>query len=292
MTEQARTIPAFINPAAGSADEARSALSRGGAFDVREIPPHELEDAIRRVLAEGAPRILVAGGDGTIATAASALMERGCGELAILPGGTLNHFATDLGIPNEPTEALTLAVHGRSRPADAGMVNERLFLNTSSVGAYVHFVRVREYMEPRFGYRIASAIAALRILFQLRLLTVDVEVDGIRRTYRTPVVFIGVGERELKLPTLGNRIPDGKRGLHVMVVRGRSAGRVLAIALNAVARGIRTVSRTPELDSFIVDRCTITLRRQSTIAVDGELVSLGTPLEYQLQRDAIHVVCP
>ena len=292
MTEQARTIPAFINPAAGSADEARSALSQGNAFDVREIPPQELEDAIRRALAEGAPRILVAGGDGTIATAASALLERGSGELAILPGGTLNHFATDLGIPNEPTEALTLAVHGTSRPADAALVNERLFLNTSSVGAYVHFVRVREYLEPRFGYRIASAIAALRILFQLRLLTVDVEVDGIRRTYRTPVVFIGVGERELKLPTLGNRIPDGKRGLHVMVVRGRSAGRVLAIALNAVARGIQTVSRTPELDSFIVDRCTITLRRQSTIAVDGELVSLGTPLEYQLQRDAIHVVCP
>lgn len=292
MTEQARTIPAFINPAAGSADEARSALSQGNAFDVREIPPQELEDAIRRALAEGAPRILVAGGDGTIATAASALLERGSGELAILPGGTLNHFATDLGIPNEPAEALTLAVHGTSRPADAALVNERLFLNTSSVGAYVHFVRVREYLEPRFGYRIASAIAALRILFQLRLLTVDVEVDGIRRTYRTPVVFIGVGERELKLPTLGNRIPDGKRGLHVMVVRGRSAGRVLAIALNAVARGIQTVSRTPELDSFIVDRCTITLRRQSTIAVDGELVSLGTPLEYQLQRDAIHVVCP
>ena len=291
MTEPARRIPAFINPAAGGAAEARTALSGGDVFDVREIPPQELEDAIRRIVAEGATRILVAGGDGTIATAASALLETGS-ELAILPGGTLNHFATDLGIPKESAEALALATSGRARPADAALVNKRLFLNTSSVGAYVHFVKVREYLEPRFGYRIASAIAAFRILFQLRQFTVEVEVDGKRRTYRTPIVFIGVGERELKLPTLGNRIPHGKRGLHVMIVRGRSAARVLAIALNAVARGVTTVSRTLELDSFIVDHCTITLRRHSTIAVDGELVSLGTPLEYHLERDAIRVVCP
>ena len=291
MTEPARRIPAFINPAAGGAEEARTALSGGDVFDVREIPPQELEDAIRRIVAEGATRILVAGGDGTIATAASALLETGS-ELAILPGGTLNHFATDLGIPKESAEALALATSGSARTADAALVNKRLFLNTSSVGAYVHFVKVREYLEPRFGYRIASAIAAFRILFQLRQFTVEVEVDGKRRTYRTPIVFIGVGERELKLPTLGNRIPHGKRGLHVMVVRGRSAARVLAIALNAVARGVTTVSRTLELDSFIVDHCTITLRRHTTIAVDGELVSLGTPLEYHLERDAVHVVCP
>jgi len=291
VTEPARRIPAFINPAAGGAEEARTALSGGDVFDVREIPPQELEDAIRRIVAEGATRILVAGGDGTIATAASALLETGS-ELAILPGGTLNHFATDLGIPKESAEALALATSGSARTADAALVNKRLFLNTSSVGAYVHFVKVREYLEPRFGYRIASAIAAFRILFQLRQFTVEVEVDGKRRTYRTPIVFIGVGERELKLPTLGNRIPHGKRGLHVMIVRGRSAARVLAIALNAVARGVTTVSRTLELDSFIVDHCTITLRRHSTIAVDGELVSLGTPLEYHLERDAIRVVCP
>jgi diacylglycerol kinase family enzyme len=291
MTQTSHRIPAFINASAGSAEEAKRALSHDRAFDVHEILPEELQSAVRRAIAQGEPRVLVAGGDGTIATAASALLGSKS-ELAILPGGTLNHFATSLGIPQEPPEALAVAVSGRARPADAALVNERLFLNTSSVGAYVHFVRVREYLEPRFGYRIASAIAAFRILFQLRLITVDVEVDGTRRTYQTPMVFIGVDERELKLPALGNRVRLGKRGLHVMVVRGRSAGRILAIALNAVARGVKTASRSPELDSFIVDRCTITLRRNSTIAVDGELVSLGSPLEYHIERDAIQVVCP
>ena len=291
MTEPTQKIPAFINASAGSADDARAALAANEAFEVHEVPPSELKDAIHRIVAAGRARVLVAGGDGTIATAASALIH-GTGELAILPGGTLNHFATDLGIPGEARDALSLAVTGAAQPTDAAMVNGHLFLNTSSVGAYVHFVKVREYLEPRFGYRIASAIAAFRILFQLRLLAVQVEVDGQRRIYRTPIVFIGVGERELKLPTLGNRVPGGKRGLHVMVVRGRSAARLLAIALATVARGVKSMSHTPDLDSFVVDHCTISLGRHRTVAVDGELVSLDSPLEYRLERDALRVVCP
>lgn len=291
MAEPHEKIPAFVNPLAGSADAARAALANADRFDLREIAPDKLADAIATASKKGSRRILVSGGDGTIATAASAVLGTET-ELAILPGGTLNHFSTDLGIPPDAADALALAASGSVRPVDVGVVNGRLFLNTSSVGAYVHFVRTREYLEPRFGYHIASTIAALRILFQLRLLAVEVEVDGMRRVYRTPVVFIGVGERELQLPVLGKRIPDGKRGLHVMVVNGRSAGRVLALGLNAVARGVKTASRSPELDSFIVDRCVITVRQSSTVAVDGELVRLGAPLEYKLERDAIRVVCP
>ena len=291
MTDLMQGIPAFVNAKAGTADDARTALSGNASFDVRELEPADLTSAIGSAVDSGATRVLVAGGDGTIATAAAALRSGTC-ELAILPGGTLNHFATDLGIPTDAAAALDLAARGTARPADAGLVNDRLFLNTSSVGAYVRFVKMREYLEPRFGYRIASAIATFRLLFRVRSLAVELEVDGHRRIYRTPLVFIGVGERELRLPTLGNRVPNGKRGLHVMVVRGRSSARLLAIALNAMAKGVKTVSRTPELDSFIVDRCTITLRHRSGVAVDGEVASMDTPLEYSLARDSIRVVCP
>lgn len=291
MTDIARRIPAIVNTESGTADAARAALRENDAFELHEVPPDKLESSLKQLVADKVPRLLVAGGDGTIATAASALLGTDI-QLAILPGGTLNHFATDLGIPSDAKDALEIAVAGSPRPADVGMVNEQLFLNTSSVGAYVHFVRVREYLEPRFGYRIASAIAALRILFQLRMIAVEFEVDGTRRSYRTPIVFIGTGERELKLPLLGKRIPNGKRGLHVMIVRGRSAARLMAIGLNAVARGVKTAARTPELDSFMVDHCTITLQREGRIAVDGELVAVGRSLEYSLERDAVQVVCP
>ncbi len=286
-----RRIPAFINAAAGSADAARDALDASDKFDVREVAPEQLAEAIRAAIHEGAPRVLVAGGDGTIATAGTELLA-GTTELAILPGGTLNHFARDLGISTEPLDALALAHTGASRGVDVGMVNGRLFLNTSSVGAYVHFVRMREYLEERFGYRLASAIAAFRILFQLHNLAVELEVDGTRRIYRTPLVFIGVGERELQAPSLGNRVADGKRGLHVLIVKGRGRARLLALALNATARGVKTAARSPELDSFIVDRCTIAMKGRHSLAVDGEVITLASPLTYEIRHNALSVVCP
>jgi len=117
------------------------------------------------------------------------------------------------------------------------------------------------------------------------------ETEGVRREYQTPIVFIGLGQRELKLPLLGNRVPDGKSGLHVMIVRGRTRARLVALAFAAAARGTRALSRTPHLDSFLVERCTIE-QRHSTVAVDGEVVKMDSPLEYELGAGALRIVVP
>lgn len=291
MDKTAARIPAIVNVKSGTADEAREALTESGAFDVHEVEPEKIASTVKELVGAGAKRLLVAGGDGTIATAAATLVDSPA-ELAVLPGGTLNHFARDLGISTVAAEAVALASSGSCRGVDVGMVNGRIFLNTSSVGAYVRFVRVRESLERSFGYRLASAIAAFQILFTLRLMAVEVMVDGQKRIHRTPLVFIGVGERGLQLPSLGQRVPDGKRGLHVMVVRGRSRARMLALGLAAVARGIDSFSRTPEFESFIVDDLRIDMNGMGTVAVDGEIVNLSAPLQYTLKRDALTVVCP
>ena len=292
MTTTPRKMPAFVNTASGTAAAALAALAENGAFDVRTVGPTQLQEAVRGAVSEGAPRVLVAGGDGTIGTAASVLLGTDT-ELALLPGGTLNHFARDLGFTDDARETLRIAREGVARAIDVGMVNNRLCLNTSSVGDYVRFIRIREYLERRHvGYRIASAIAAFVILFQFRRIVVKVSVDGNERVYRTALVFIGVGERELKLPTLGNRAPHGRAGLHVMVVSSRTRARSLAIGLSAVARGVKSVSKTPEFDSFLVDACTISRRHGGFVALDGELASLDAALEYELRRDALRVVCP
>jgi diacylglycerol kinase family enzyme len=284
-------IPAIVNVASGTADEAREALAASGAFDVHEVQPTEIASTVKKLVEGGARRILVAGGDGTIGTAAAQLVETPA-ELAVLPGGTLNHFAKDLGISTVAAEAVLLASGDACRGVDVGMVNGRIFLNTSSVGVYVRFVRVREELEKTVGYRLASMLAAFRILFSFRVMAVEVEVEGRKRIYRTPLEIIGLGERELQVPLLGKRVPGGKRGLHVMVVQGRSRARLFAFALNAVARGVDSVEHTPQFDSFIVDRFRISMNGMGTVAVDGEIVSLHAPLEYELRRDALTVVCP
>ena len=264
----------------------------GLPIDVRELPAEQVGDAIRQLAADGVRRVAVAGGDGTIAIGA-ALAAKLSLELAVIPGGTLNHLATDLGIPDSLDEALRLAITGESQPVDAGSVNGHLFLNTSSVGTYVTFVRMRERLERYLGYRLASLVAGIRLLIRPRVFTVEVEAEGKMRSDVTPLVFIGVGERELKLPTLGGRAKDGRRGLHLMIVRGRSPARIAALAFAAAARGTRSAARTPALDAFVVKQVTIRMPRPNGyVATDGELHAMTTPLEYKWMPGAVKVVVP
>jgi diacylglycerol kinase family enzyme len=288
----ASLIPAFVNPGAGNFEKARDALASSGHFDVREVDPKELREAIKEAITSGAKRILVAGGDGSISAGAGAIYGADV-ELAVIPAGTLNHFAIDSGIPVDLTEAVKVGIGTKTMTVDVGYAGDRLFLNTSSIGAYVTFVRLRERLEGRFGYRLASVIAMVRIVAAMPTVVVEVEVEGQLKRYRTPLVFIGVGERALQLPHLGHRVKNGQRRLHVFVVRGRERARLLVAALAAVARGVETVRRMPEVDAFLVDRCTIELRRpQALIAFDGETEPMPTPLEYRIERDVIRLVVP
>ncbi len=289
MTNALR-IPAFVNPKSGNFDGARAALEQAGSFEIQEIDPAKLQDEVRKAVDAGTTRVLVAGGDGTIRSGACAL--RGtAGELAVLPSGTLNHFARDHGIPVDLAEAATIASGQATLAIDAGTVGDTLFLNTSSIGAYVLFMRIRERLEKRFGYRVSSFLAMVVTFLRMRMMAVELEIDGRRTIYRTPIVFIGVGERETQAPEFGGRIANGRRGLHVIVVHGRRKARLLALAMAAMSRGVASASRTPDMDSFIVDACKITMRRSSTvIALDGEAERMATPLEYRLERDIIRVV--
>ena len=286
------TVPAFVNAQAGTAAPAKQALDDAGAFAVREVEGAGIAGAVRAAVERGERRVVVAGGDGTIAAAAAELAGTGV-ELAVMPAGTLNHFARDLGIPADLADAAALAAGGTARPVDTATVNGRLFLNTSSVGAYVVFVRARERFERRVGYRLASLLAAAATLGRLNRFRVELEVDGVRRSYLTPIVFVGVGERELRLPMLGSRVPGGRAGLHVFVVRGRTRAALLALALVAAARGVKHARGTPRLDAFLVDRVTIVMRRpRGNVAVDGELVPAVVPLAYELRASALAVVAP
>ena len=93
--------------------------------------------------------------------------------LAVIPGGTLNHFARDHGIPTDLDDAVANAAVGVRATADVATMNDRAFLNTSSVGAYVVFVRIRERFEPWLGYRLASLVAAPRLFFVVRPVSLE-----------------------------------------------------------------------------------------------------------------------
>lgn len=285
-----RTIPAIINKHGGRAADAARVLAEVGGYEIHEVTPDLIADKVRAIIAQRPKRVLVAGGDGTLCTAAHLLSKTGI-ELAILPAGTLNHLAKHLGLPADLREAAIIARDGITRTLDAGRVNQSLFLNTSSVGAYEVFVRRRERLEKRWGYHIASLIAGWQILLDTPIFHVTIEVDGAERVYRTPLVFVGVGERELRIPSLGDRSDRGKRGLHLMIIRSRTGARFAALALQAAARGVDAVSKTPAMDSVVVARFAIAIdASHTTVSVDGELISVQPELKYEFVPDALVVV--
>jgi diacylglycerol kinase family enzyme len=291
-TTERQTIPVLVNPGGGSAASVLEILRADSRFAVHETEPRALARRIAELRAEGATRIAVSGGDGTITAGASALVGTDT-ELAVIPGGTLNHLARDNGIPVDTIEAAELAANGEARAIDVATVNDKVFLNTSSVGAYVAFVRTRERLEKKMWYWPASIIAGLEMLF--RMPSFDVHIDsaegGEGRSYRASLVFVSVGERDFERGVFGSRTADGHRALHVIVVPNAGLARLFAIVSAAVFRGMRANLR--EVDSFLVDRCRIEMRRpRGNVAYDGELERMTAPLEYRYHRDALRLVSP
>ena len=286
------TIPAFVNASSGSAKAAIQALEQNSRFEVRLTTPEHYVVALRRAVADGLPRVLVAGGDGTLASAASVLAGTATA-LAVLPGGTLNHFARDHGIPADLDEALQVAERGPVKAVDVGYLNDQLFLGTSSVGAYVRFVQTRDRLERWLGYWVASVAAGLRILRTLRNVKVTLESGGEARVYRAPLVFVSVGERTLTPPGLGRLAGAPGGTLHVVVPRGRRQARRFARAYAQFSRGLEVEARPLGLDSALVERLRLDLpMRLVKVAMDGEVRRQRTPLEYRLARGGLNLVVP
>lgn len=285
-------IPCFLNPQSGTAERAASAIEEDERFELRPCEPEELPEMLRAEIEGAAPRVVVAGGDGTIAAAANELIDASV-ELALLPAGTLNHFATKLGIPEDLKAALEIAAGTATRKVDVGTINDRVLLNTSSVGMYVSFVRLRDYLEQWLGYHLATLASALRVMAHLPTTTVHLDVEEERRSLRTPLAFVGIGERELQFPRLGDRVEGGESKLHVFVVEGKTRGRLLALGFVAAAFGLERAARGPGMERFLVEECTMELPwERAMVAVDGELLPFETPLRYRIRRDALRVVVP
>ena len=187
------------------------------------------------------PGVIVAGGgDGTVSTVAAALVDTDI-SLGVLPLGTLNHFAKDLGLPLELDAAVGCIAGGATSRVDVGEVNGRVFVNNSSLGLYPDIVRDREQQQKRFGRGkwhalLRASIAALR---RYPFLHVSLTVEGRERAYRTPFVFIGNNDYRMEGLALGERtaLDDGLLSLYVAQRPGRL--RLVQLALRALLGRLR-----------------------------------------------------
>ena len=275
------------------ADRAREALTAAGLdVDVELLSGGDCAVRCRAVAERKDELLIVGGGDGTISAAASALAGTDT-KLGILPFGTLNHFARDLGIPTDVDEAAKLIASGKDRRVDIGEMNDRVFINNSAIGLYPLMVVDRDLQQKRLGRskRLAMVVASFRTLFRFNhhrlTLTVNEEQTG---RVDTPLLFVGNNDYRIDIGAPGKResIDDGQ--LFVLVMRKKTRRGMIAASIRALLGRSR---RDDMVQLEGVERLRVSAPRpQLAVSLDGEVVRSAPPLEYKIRKQALRVIAP
>lgn len=244
-----------------------------------QIVPIEELDSLPDAKALG-----VAGGDGTVAAVAAIAAERDL-PLVLIPSGTLNHFARDVGIQGLHDTAQAVA-DGVGVRVDLAQVNGRWFVNTASLGGYPDMVRIREKLQRRWGKWPAAAIALGRVLQRARPL--EMTIDGDK--HLVWLLFVGNGPYRPKgfAPTMRPRLDDGLLDVrYVRADRPFSRTRFFLGALLGALEHSRTY-RHLEVASLNVE----VHGAPVSIATDGEVRERATHFSFRSRAAALGIYRP
>jgi len=275
------------NTAAGTGDRVRALEDALPLAEIVECAPEdllgELEKAAARCQVLG-----VCGGDGTVNTGAAVALRHGL-PLVVLPGGTLNHFALDLGVEDacdvgravRQGEAVRVDV-GRFRSGD----QEGVFLNTCSLGVYPELVRERERWSDRIGGWPAGVVAAVRVLRADRH-PLEAQLHGGRRPLWLLFAGNGTYHRLGLVPARRLDMADGR--LDVRVVHG-GRGPALRLLAAAVAGPL---TRSPAHAGVLVHRLHLDEVPPGTLlAYDGEVTEVSGGVTLEKLPEALTVYRP
>lgn len=280
----ARRSYIVMNPRSGGGTVARRRLveeaeRRGAQVRLLEPSGPGVPELLHAAIDEGADVVGVAGGDGTIALAAAVAADRDVA-LLVVPAGTRNHFAMDLGLDRErPERALEALVDGVEMSVDLGVAGERPFVNNVSVGAYASLVRRRDYRD----HKLLVAVAAMPELvagreapqFQVRVDDVTV-VDAVVALVSNNAYATGGPGRLARR----ERLNAGVLGL-------------LCIFRPPSPAGLADGAPPPPVTATSSKEVVVTSEAAVLpVAIDGEAVDLPTPVLCRVRPGALRVLVP
>ena len=274
----------------GELDELRAAVASADLEVVEVAPGVDCAQEVRERLPRGVKLFIAAGGDGTVHHVLQAVVHSDA-VLAVLPLGTYNHFARDLGVPLDWREALEVVLRGATRQIDAGRINERFFINNVSIGLYPELVarreeRGRDY--PRWKARIAAFYATLRAYPHV---TLTVETEHRREAIRTHVFMISNNHYDLErvgIEAPREMLTEGR--LAVYWLPHTSRWTLTRYVARYLAGRVRTI---PGFRSFRTLRMRLqTSRSHLKVGIDGEVFTFDTPLVITAVPQSVVVKVP
>ncbi|MCA1592718.1 MAG: diacylglycerol kinase family lipid kinase [Acidobacteria bacterium] len=294
-------VEVIINASAGTDDKDGAKRNIEEAFTACGLEAHvslahggeEITELARRAVEQDARIVVAGGGDGTVNAVASELVGTKAA-LGVLPLGTLNHFAKDLGIPLTLADAARNVLEGRAASVDVGEVNGHVFINNSSLGLYPRIVRRREKLQERLGRGgkwPAFFWAALSVLRRYPFLNVRLSADGEDIARRTPFVFVGNNEYQMESFNIGGRacLDAGHLSLYVTHRTGRWG--LLRLAVRALFGRLREAK---DFEATCAKEIWVETHKpkRMPVATDGEVILLTTPLHYRVRPGALRVIVP
>lgn len=292
-------VALVLNMAAGKKD----ASSREAAIRARIAPlvrqfdtyavsrGSGIADAARRASVDGADIVVALGGDGTQCAVAGALAG-GKTVMGVLPGGTFNYFAREIGVGDTLDAAIDTILGGYVRRLDVGEVNGRIFLNNASFGVYPEILVRREALYRRWGRsRIAAYWSVLLTLRDLRdPMHLTLTLNGETRDFHTPLAF--AARSAFQLDSLGLKGADEIRAGQVALylAKGRTP-RALLVAAFRLAFG--RIAHGEDFELLVADDILIeTRQRNRLLAFDGEKARVDGPFRLRVHRDHLSVIVP
>ena len=291
------TGPTFIlNGHSIHVEEARAHIGRLSAefgvatYVIVSKPGDDISSLAARAASEKRGPVVAGGGDGTVNAVAGKLAGTDI-VLGVLPMGTLNHFARDVGVPRNLEAAVGNIFTGQVMKVDVGEVNGRVFVNNSGIGFYPHFVRQREEQE-RHGHvkRVAFMLAlrsVVRRYFRLRIKVHMNEAEALEQV--TPFLFVGNNRYQTGGVEIGtrSRLDSGRLWVCTAPQTGREN------FLRVVLRTLVGRATDRELNAFETEE--IWVRPETArvnVSVDGEVGLMDAPLHYRTRPGALRVVVP
>jgi diacylglycerol kinase family enzyme len=251
----------------------------------------DLRSRAQQTVAQAPGAIVVAGGDGTINTVASACVKAGR-PLGLVPAGTFNYVARNLGVPTEVSQAVSVIVNRQVRRVDIGEINGRIFLNNAGFGLYAQMLERREHDKRRFGRnRLVAFCSGIRSLLGPRpLYAVELIADGRSTRLLTTTLLFGCNALQLKHFNVSAADCLSQQKLAVLSLKLRSRREVALAACAALLGRLDAVDTT---EAFCTSTARVQTRRWALkVVIDGELVVLRTPLDVKLLVGALQVFTP
>ena len=291
-------VKIIISEGAGPGDNTKAAERLAAIFkasgidvDISIAKSGAEVNEFARDAARGPHKVIVAaGGDGTVSSIAAAVIDTDK-TLGVLPLGTLNHFALDLGISFDLDAAAQTIVAGFTTEVDVAEVNNRIFLNNSSLGLYPIIVRERQKRERLgFGKWPAFFWATIQAFRRYPLLDVRLRVNGELLDLTTPFVFVGNNEYAMELLNIGLRERLDKGVLSIYITHRTGRLRLIGLALRAVFGRLRNDRDFLALRSNEVK--IQSAHKRLRVAFDGEITVMEPPLEYRVRPRTLRVIVP